>query len=371
MHLFWLLFLPAAAYQLLAVAAALRHLYVRKSDRHRPRANLKWGVSVLKPLSGMDPNTYQAFVSQVEQRYPTFEIIFGVRDPSDPAVVEVEHLQREYPDASIRLITIALDIAGNAKIGVLIELARHAQYPVWVVNDSDIRVDADYLSQVVAPLADPSIGVVTCLYRANPHNVPAAWEALGIATDFMPSTLVAQLLGVREFGLGSTLAFRASDLEEAGGFEALSGYLADDYQLAKRITRLGKRALLSTYTVETALGEATWAGIWWHQIRWARTIRSSKGVGYLGLPITHSGVWALVAVFTGAWIPALAVLTLRLASAFVTSGLVLQSKLVWAFWLAPLWDLYAFCVWLTSYAGRTVRWRDQVLTIDSQGRIQG
>ena len=370
MRLFWLLFVPAAAYQSLAIFAALRHLYFRSSDRRRTAVDPLPGVSVLKPLRGIDPNTYEAFVSQVEQSYPNFEILFGVRDALDPAAIEVHRLQREYPQAAIRLITVDASSTGNGKVAVLVELAKHAQHSVWVVNDSDILVDPEYLSRIVTPLADPSIGVVTCLYRAKPHNVPAAWEALGIATDFMPSTLVAQLLGVREFGLGSTLAFRAADLKEAGGFEPLANYLADDYQLAKRITSLGKGALLSTYTVETALGEATWPGIWWHQVRWARTIRTSKGAGYAGLPITHGGLWALIALLCGASLPAVVLLTLRMLSAVMTAGPVLRSQLVHAFWLAPLWDLYAFCVWLTSYAGRTVRWRDQVLTIDSEGRIQ-
>ena len=366
----WLVFLPAAAYQLIAIVAALGHLARRSSEHRCAPSVFSPGISVLKPLRGIDPNTYEAFVSQVEQRYPTFEILFGARDAQDPAVLEVHRLQRAYPQAAIRLIITGPVSAGNGKVGVLIELARQAQYPIWVVNDSDIRVDPEYLSQVVAPLADPSIGVVTCLYRAKAHNTPAAWEALGIATDFIPSTLVAQLLGVREFGLGSTLAFRAVDLQAVGGFSAFADYLADDYQLAKRITCLGKRALLSTYTVETSLGDATWTGIWRHQVRWARTIRTSKGGGYAGLPVTHAGLWAALALFAGAWLPAVTLLSLRFASAVLTAVFVLRGRLTFALCSAPVWDLYAFCVWLASYAGRKVRWRDQVLTIDSQGRIQ-
>jgi ceramide glucosyltransferase len=200
----------------------------------------------------------------------------------------------------------------------------------------------------------------------------AAWESLGIATDFMPSALVAQQLGVREFGFGSTLAFRAADLQRAGGFEAIADYLADDYQLAKRITANGKRALLSTYTVETSLGDASWSGVWNHQLRWARTIRLSKGAGYAGLPITHAGMWMLIAMATGAWIPAAVLLILRAFSALMTGGLVLQSRLAATlFWLAPVWDIYAFGIWLASYGGRTVRWRDRVLAIDKEGRICG
>jgi len=368
-RLFWLIFLPAVAYQLLASLAALRHLFQRHS---RPRAStFSPGVSVLKPLHGMDPNTSEAFVSQIRQRYSAFEVVFGARDENDPAAVEARRLAYEHPEIPIRVI-IGGQPTRNGKVGVLMELARHARHPIWVVNDSDIKVDPEYLSQIVAPLEDQSVGVVTCPYRAKAHNLPAAWESLGIATDFMPSTLVAQLVGVREFGFGSTLAFRAADLERVGGFAALADYLADDYQLAKRITSLGKRALLSTYTVETSLGDASWPGVWRHQLRWARTIRITKRGGYAGLPITSAGMWVLLAIVSGAWIPAAILVAARITSALLTGCFVLRSSIAASlFWLSPIWDLYSFALWLTSYAGTEVRWRDQFLRIDNQGRIEG
>ena len=364
MRAFWLIFFPAAAYQCLAILAALLHL-----RKHPFRAGEQTGVSVLKPLRGLDPNTYPAFVSQIKQNYPTFEILFGVENADDPAAAEVRRLQREFPDAPVHLI-IGSSPALNGKVGVLEELAQHARYPIWVVNDSDIKVDPGYLAAITAPLSDPAIGVVTCLYRVKAHNLPAAWEALGIMTDFMPSTLVAQFVGVREFGFGSTLAFRAEDLERAGGFAALRDHLADDYQLAKRITGLGKRALLSSYVVETSLGDATWSGIWRHQLRWARAIRLSKGAGHAGLPLTHAGVWAAAALACGVWLPAAALLVLRVGSAFLSGAFVLKSSLATDFCaLSPLWDLYSFAVWAASYAGRTVRWRDRLLTVGADGRI--
>lgn len=371
MPLFWLVFLPAIAYQVLAVWAALRHLHRRRESGADSQSLFGApGVSVLKPLRGLDPNMRDAFLSQIRQEYPQFEVLFGAADETDPAAQEVLRLQRELPDAPIRLI-VGAEPAANGKVGVLMELARHARYPVWVVNDSDIKVGSTYLREVIAPLADSQAGVVTCLYRAKAHTLAAAWEALGIAIDFMPSTLVAPLVGVREFGLGATLAFRAADLEQAGGFAAIAGYLADDYQLARRLTSLGKRAVLSTYTVETSLGDATWCGVWQHQIRWARTIRASKGKGYAGLPLTQAGIWIVIALACGAWIPAIALAAVRVISAFVTASFVLSArKLASFFWLAPVWDLYAFAVWAACYSGRNVRWRDRRVTIDSQGRIQ-
>ena len=368
MRAFWILFLPAAVYQVLAIVAALNHLRRRFIVR-RGASGPQPPVSVLKPLRGLDPNTAEAFASQAAQNYPEFELLFGVADDADPAITEVLRLKERFPDVQIRLL-VGHDALANGKVAVLSNLAKHARYPVWVVNDSDIKVTPGYLSEVAGPLADPSVGLVTCLYRAKAHTLPACWEALGVATDFMPSTLVAQLIGVREFGLGSTLAFRARDLEQAGGFAAIGDYLADDYQLAKRITELGKPALLSTYTVETSLGDATWYGGWQHQLRWARTIRASKGGGYSGLPMAHAGLWILLAFLTGAQGVALGLLGLRLLSALLGGWIVLGSNLVAGlFWLAPVWDLYSFAIWVASYAGREVRWRDGALQIDQQGRI--
>jgi ceramide glucosyltransferase len=367
-----LFFFAAAAYQCLALLAACKYVWNRTQAGRKSKAALAMpGVSVLKPLRGLDPNTYEAFRSQVLQDYPQFEILFGVADERDPAVAEVRRLQQEFPDVSIRLLITGPVEAANGKVGVLMHLAEKAQYPIWVVNDSDIKVTPDYLRAVTAPLADPTVGIVTCPYRVHPHNLPAAWEALGIATDFIPSALVAQLLGVREFGFGSTLAFRAADLKQAGGFSAIAGYLADDYQLAKRITSLGKRACLSTYTVETALAGATWSGVWRHQIRWARTIRVSKGRGYAGLFLTHAGIWVLIALAASAPLPAVILLLFRIGSALLTSAGVLRSRLIAKIcWLAPLWDLYAFAIWVSSYFGNQVYWRDRVLRVGPDGRIE-
>jgi ceramide glucosyltransferase len=363
---FFLLFAPAIAYQVLALAASFR--YRRQQNRSSATSAFQPSISVLKPVHGLDPNTYQAFVSQARQDYPSFEILFGVSDPKDPVIAEIHRLRAQFPAVAIRLF-VAATAAPNAKVGTLMELARHAHYPVWVVNDADIKVDPQYLSEVTAPLCDPSVGVVTCAYRAWAHSPATNWEALGIATDFMPSVFVAQMIGVRDFGLGATLAFRAADLCAAGGFEAFADYLADDYQLARRIAGLGKRTLLSTYVVETSLDEGTWSGVWNHQLRWGRTIRTSKGAGYLGLPITQAGLWLLIAICSHMWLPAGLLFVLRCASAWQSTTALGNKKGRQFFWLAPFWDLYAFGVWAASYIGNRVRWRDRTLHINRGGRL--
>jgi ceramide glucosyltransferase len=218
-------------------------------------------------------------------------------------------------------------------------------------------------------LADPEVGLVTCLYRAVGDTFAARFEALGVATDFAPSTLVARLVGVDEFAMGSTLAFRKSDLEKIGGFEALADYLADDYQLGHHLHALGLKCVLSDVIVETHLG-GSWKDVWQHQIRWARTIRVSKFYGYLGLPVTYAMLWAVVAAALGQWPIAIAILLIRMTMALVAGWFRMRSKdVLRLFFLIPLRDLFGVAVWLAGLFGNTVIWRGRKLRLTRDGRI--
>lgn len=354
----------AALYQLAALIAALLH-----KAGQEPDSGFSPPVSILKPVRGRDPRFYEAIRSHALQDYPQYEILFGLSDPADPAIADIERLQAEFPRLPIRL-AVCETTAPNGKAGVLAGLEPLARYPYLLVNDSDILVEPDYLRRVAAPLADPETGLVTCLYRADAGSLPGRWEALGIAADFAASVLVARLAGVREFGLGATLAFRAAELARIGGFAALGEFLADDYQLARRLTRLGKRAVLASAVVETCLGKPDWTAVWRHQVRWARTIRVSRPGGYAGLPVAHAGLWALIALAAGLGWAAAALAALRIAAGAAAGWGVLSSPIVRRWWpLIPLWDLWAFAVWCAGLAGRTVEWRGLRLRLDRGGRI--
>ena len=297
--------LAAAAYYLLALIAAASQSHRREEAASVPP------ISILKPTHGRDPHLYEALQSHATQAYPTFEILFGVSDPNDAAIEDIRRLQSDYPHLHITLHVVQT-IAPNMKAGVLAELARRARYPILLVNDSDIKVPPGYLRDVAALLADPGAGLVTCLYRAAADSWPSRAEALGIATEFAPGVLVARLLGVAEFALGSTMAFRAETLQQIGGFETIAQYLADDYQLGRHISQLGYRIRFASPVVETNLGAENWAQVWRHQVRWSRTIRVSRASGYFGYIVTHATVWALLALVAGAWQAAAAAFGLRM-----------------------------------------------------------
>ncbi len=345
----------AGAYQLFALLASLAAVF-RKPETGRQPAP----VSILKPIRGVDSALDPAIQSHLALE-GDFELLCGVR-ANDPAAT----LLGRWPGATI---LPCRTVTPNAKVGSLIDLANAAKHPILLVNDADIQVEPDYLHRVTSPLADPNVGLVTCLYRPEGDTFAARFEGLGVSTDFAPSALVARLVGVKEFAMGSTLAFRRSDLARIGGFEALGSYLADDYQLGHSIHGLGLKCVLSDVVVSTHLG-GDWSDVWHHQLRWARTIRVSKFGGYLGLPITFGTVWALAAALAGWWHAALMLIALRVAMGVLCGWFVLRSRDVLLLWpLIPLRDLYAALVWLTALFGNTVLWRGQTLKLDRQGRI--
>jgi ceramide glucosyltransferase len=324
-------------------------------------------VSILKPLKGVDPHIYESFRSHCLQDYPEYEIIFGVSDPNDPAVASVKQLQREFPQGAIRLVVCAEKLGPNVKVSNLEQMLQASGHDYLIVNDSDIRVESDYLRRVIAPLCAEHIGMVTCLYRgvAQP-TLGSRLESLGISTDFCAGVLVArQLEGGLHFGLGSTLAFRRGDLERIGGFRSIVDFLADDYELGRRIAALGLQVVLSDVVVETHLPAYDLNGFLVHQIRWARGVRDSRMGGYIGLVSTFGLMWALlnlIAARGAAWSWAVfgAVVLLRFAVALVVGKRALHDRaLLRDLWLLPMRDLIAVGVWVVSFFGQTVTWRGE------------
>jgi ceramide glucosyltransferase len=322
-------------------------------------------ISILKPLKGADPEMYESFRRHCLQDYPEFEIIFGVIDPDDPAIECVKKLQLEFPSRRIQLIVASKILGPNVKVSNLVQMLTEARYDHLIVNDSDIRVEPDYLRQVTAPLADPKVGMVTCLYRGVAGaTLGSRLEALGISTDFCPSVLAArQLEGGIRFGLGSTLAFRRAELDKIGGFVSFIDYLADDYELGKRIAGLGLTVKLSQVVVATFLPPYSPRDFLAHQLRWARGVRDARSGGYSGLIFTFGVWWALLALAAsrGAlWACGAAAVTLllRLAVALVVGrGVLRDHQIPKDVWLIPLRDLIAVAVWIVSLGGQSVTWR--------------
>lgn len=340
-------------------------------------------VSILKPLKGIDTRMSAGLISHCEQQYAgAFEVIFGVSAPDDPAVAEVERLQLAYPAVAIHLVVCHERLGSSGKVSNLVQMLPHAAYEHILINDSDITVGRDYLSGVMGWFADPAVGMVTAPYVGRSVTGPDAttlWgklEALGISTDFLPGVLTARKLegGIR-FALGSTLAFSKAALAQAGGLEPLVDYLADDYELGRRIAQAGFRVALSGEVVATSVPAYDFAGFWQHQMRWARSTRDSRRLGYIGLGVTYCVPWALAnVVASGAALWSFTLLSVallaRVSVALVVGvGILRDDQVLRDLWLLPLRDLFGLLFWAWSYAGDTVVWRGEIFRLN-RGRIE-
>ncbi len=340
-------------------------------------------VSILKPLRGTDPGMAEGFASHCRQDYDgEYEILFGVSSLDDPAAAVVQALQAEFPEQAIRLILCPDVLGPNGKVSNLTQLLPHARHDYLVINDSDIRVGARYLAQILAPFTPAQdlkpTGLVTALYRGRAHGLAglgsptlgSRLEALGIATEFAPGVLTSRYLeGGLRFGLGSTLAVSRTALNAIGGLAPLVDYLADDYQLGARIYAAGFSVELAEEVVETSVPAWRFSGFLDHQLRWLRTMRESRRGGYAGLVFSYGMAWALLnLIATGFSLPAIALFSVALLfraclALGVGVGILGDAQVLRDLWLLPLRDLIALGLWAWSYASDTVTWRGESFTL--------
>lgn len=335
-----LLILPSLLYEGAAIAA----LY-RWRRRERPQAVATPAVTLLKPLHGLEPELYENLRSFCLQDYPSFQIVFGVQDAGDPAVAVVRRLQAEFPERDLRLVMNDRRIGANRKVSNLHNMLAEARHEILVLSDADVRVDPEYLRAVVGPLTDPTVGVVTCLYRGVPlQGLGSRLLAQQINEGFVPSVLVAQWLGPTVFCGGATLALRRQILDAIGGFPALADHLADDYWLAALVRARGLRTVLSPYVVDTMVQEESLASFYRHALRWSRTIRSVRPLGhafsFLTYPLPLALLGTLIGGGAGLIILGLA-LTLRLMLHYV-SNLTLGATLRKGAYTFCAADLFGF-----------------------------
>ena len=281
------------AFYILVLYAARRFFGGRTAE---PPADFTPPVSVLKPVRGLDRNSYENFSSFCTQNYPDYEIIFGVSEASDPVVPIIERLIRDFPQRKIRLIIGVEPLGTNDKVNKLARMVRESQHDILVISDSDMLVEPHYLTSVARLFRDPKVGAVTCPYRGSAGKTFASeLEVIGNSTEFQPGVLVAWLLEGVKFALGATMGVRRNCLAEIGGFKALANYYSDDFELGNRVAARGHRVELCQWPIITVFPEQTLKECYRHQLRWALTTRHSRPLGHVGLGLTFGLPWSVAA----------------------------------------------------------------------------
>lgn len=334
-------------------------------------------VSILKPVKGVDGDSFENFASFCRQDYPQYQIVFAAASAADPVIPIIERLMAAFPRVDISLVVDGAVHGANYKVCNLMHAYAKAKYPLLIVCDSDIRVESQYLRRVMGPFADPKVGLVTSLYRSSSvKGAGCAIEALGFCSEMVPNVMAAVKLEGLSFALGASMALRREALERIGGFESLVDYLADDYQLGNMIHKKGFRLELSPHFVESVMrGDEKVSEVMARQLRWGRTMRVSRPGGYLasGITLPFPAVLLALAVSSfSAWgVAAAALLYLVRGSVAVSysRSLVKDRLLPRWLWLLPLRDALSFGVWALSLAGSRVRWRGELFLLEKGGKI--
>jgi ceramide glucosyltransferase len=328
-------------------------------------------ISVLKPLAGVDQGLETNLRSFFDQDHPEFELLFAVREPTDPAIPVVQALQKQFPARASRLIVTGEPPYPNAKVFSLDRMLAASRHDLLVMSDSDIRVAPGFLTSLAAEFADPKISLATCPYRAVAgRSLWSNLEAEGMNTDFLAGLLVARMIVGVKFAVGPTLAARRSVLAKIGGFNTLKNYLAEDFVLGKFAARAGFGVILSRNIVAHHIGSEPWRVNAAHRLRWARSTRRSRPLGYIGQLLTHPLALALiVCALAPRWWPALIVAAaFRALAAWSTSTWILRAPPRWH--LVILQDILSFAFWLAGFFGNTVVWRGRRYYLHSDGRFE-
>jgi len=307
-------------------------------------------VTLLKPLCGLEPNLRENLASFFDQQYPSFEIIFGMRDDTDPALQVLRSVQRDFPAVPVKVVFSGNPQWPNAKVWSLEKMCAQARHPYLVISDSDVRVDRNYIEEVVRPLLNPATGLVTCLY----------------------------LLEGMTFALGPTMAIRADVLDAIGGMAVLGDYCADDYVLGNLVYNAGWKVELSRHAIDHVVLNRSFKSSILHQVRWMKSARFSRPLGHIASVLSFGMPFALLAAAAAATLhhPLLALVLLacgllnRSLLAVLAGGVAVGDRnAIRYFWLFPLRDLMGFSFWALSFFGNTVLWRNRVYELHAGGKM--
>lgn len=345
-------------YYLLAIYSSRRFF----SQREIETRSFTPPLSILKPVRGLDPDAYKNFASFCDQDYPEYEIVFCLGAEDDPAVPIIDSLRRNFPHQRIRVLFGSGRAAANDKVAKLVRLANEAAYEYLVINDSDVRVRRDYLRKIVAPLADPKIGAVTCLYvSTGDRTFTDTLQTVGMLSDFYAGLLVARELDGVKFALGPTIATTRARLAAFGGYQSIENRPGDDLLVGQLIAEQGYEVELSRYVVETVSDYQSMKELLHKRMRWLVVMRHMRPLGHLGMLFTQGLPWSIAAV---------AVHPTRAAAAFFLGGyIVLRTAMSWVIGVRGLkqksldtkvvvaWDAFAFVMWVASFCRNSIRWR--------------
>jgi ceramide glucosyltransferase len=333
-----------------------------------PRATA--GISILKPLSGVDDGLEANLASFAAIDWPEFEVLLGIHDASDPALPVARAAAARWP-GRFRVVMQGPDLGMNPKVSQLATLVPAARHSLLVISDSNVRVEQGYLAEIAARLEDPEVGLVTHLIAGvGERSSGALLENLHLAGGVATGIAAAKQIAGRDVVMGKSMALRREDLEAMGGLEPVKDLLAEDYVIGQMVPRLlGKRVELASRPVQNVVQDSSLGQFFHRARRWAVLQHALVGPWLYAAQIIHNPVLlATVALAVepatwtaAAWVAvagARALLDGAAGSALRPGGFHPAQLL-----RVPGKDLILGLAWIEGFLRRTVNWRGTRLRV--------
>jgi ceramide glucosyltransferase len=336
-------------------------------------------VSLLKPVHGLEARLKENTESFFRQDYPDYEILFAADTEDDAALGVAREVSARYPNIRCCIVVNGRPPWPNPPAYSFARMTEMAAHDILVTSDSDVEVAPNYLREIVPPMLDPRVGMLTCLYRGK--NAGGFWsglDAIGMSVEMSAGVVTANLLEGMKFGLGPTIVARKDSVEKVGGYRALGEYFSNDFVIGNLIEKAGYRVVLSRHVIDHVVPPMTFRRMWERQVRWAKGTRWSRPKGHFGtglifaMPYGILGFLAAAAmghVGLGAALLGAAIANRMIEALAIGWGVVRDPRARNAPWLYPVRDLLGFAVWCASYVSKRAVWRDSRYELVEGGKI--
>ncbi len=335
------------------------------------------GLSVLKPLRGVDDDLEANLASFAALDWPDYEVLLGLDDPRDPAASTAHAVAARWPGV-FRVVLQRGEIGVNPKVNQLATLLAEARHELLVISDSNVRVERGYLAEIAARLEDPGVGLVTNLISGvGERRLGALLENLHLAGGVAPGIVSAKRVAGRDVVMGKSMALRRADLQAAGGLEAVKDVLAEDYVLGRLVPRrTGKRVEIASRPIENVNRDKTLWQFVLRARRWSVLQRYLVGLGpYTAQVLMNPVFLALLGWAADPSVAASAALAAVVGARAFLDGAALRALRREAFRPlqllgAPLKDVVLGIGWVEGFFGKTVDWRGRRLRVLPGTRLE-
>ena len=331
-------------------------------------------ISVFKPLKGIDNQLDENLRSFFKLDYPRYELIFGINDLDDPAIAEVKKLQREYPQIRSRLIVNEFRVGPNPKVNNLYNMYPYANYDYFIISDSNVRVDCDYLRRMAAEMVSEKVGLVTSVIRGiNTNSIGSILENLHLNTFIASNIYTVKRLFNISITIGKSMLFRRETLERIGGIKVLTDYLAEDHVLGRKIANLGLEIRTASSCINTVNNGWKFGDFINRHLRWATMRRHVNIWHYLAEVFSNPILFALFYLMKNPdFLGTALFISVYISKSLIdlSAGKSMRADIKsYLYFLTPIKDLIIIGIWIVPFFNFTINWRGNFFIVSRNTRL--